>query len=356
MMGLMPARSQVSMAGRASGRGGSLIPTSPRNVIPRSASSRLARGFERHREHPQRLARHLAGVVEHALPVAGLERPLAVAREQTAAAPEDDLRRPLRVGDDSVGRAVQGRHPLGLGRERDLGQPREAGVEIVLVQAGLRRRHDERALRRVALGEPPGLCRRLVGAAFVSLSRASEASAAAWRSAITGWRRRDGGAGFEELPAGLVTGSGDVQRLPAGVDPPDGHLARGERAGLVGSDDRHASERLDGRQPADQDLRFTMRCTPSASEMVTTAGRASGTTATASAMPKITISEELSAHQAEDHDQRDDGQGGEGQHTAHPVEVLLQRRPAALHALSIRAISPNSVSMPVATTTADPRP
>jgi hypothetical protein len=36
--------------------------------------------------------------------------------------------------------------------------------------------------------------------------------------------------------------------------------------------------------------RCTMRCTPMASEMVTTAGSASGTTATASAIPKITIS------------------------------------------------------------------
>ena len=38
-------------------------------------------------------------------------------------------------------------------------------------------------------------------------------------------------------------------------------------------------------------LRFTIRCAPRASEIVTTAGRASGTTATASAIPKITMSQ-----------------------------------------------------------------
>ena len=37
-------------------------------------------------------------------------------------------------------------------------------------------------------------------------------------------------------------------------------------------------------------LRLTIRCTPIASEIVTTAGSASGTTATARAMPKITMS------------------------------------------------------------------
>ena len=39
---LMPARRQVSMVSRASARGGSLIPTRPRKVIPLSASARAA--------------------------------------------------------------------------------------------------------------------------------------------------------------------------------------------------------------------------------------------------------------------------------------------------------------------------
>ncbi len=37
-------------------------------------------------------------------------------------------------------------------------------------------------------------------------------------------------------------------------------------------------------------FRFTIRCTPMANEMVTTAGKASGTAATAKAMPKMNIS------------------------------------------------------------------
>ena len=81
-------------------------------------------------------------------------------------------------------------------------------------------------------------------------------------------------------------------------------------------------------------LRFTIRCTPRASEIVTTAGSASGTTATASAMPKISISKNgWPRTRPSSHDQRDDHQGGAGQDVAHPVEVLLQGRAPALHGL-----------------------
>jgi len=41
-----------------------------------------------------------------------------------------------------------------------------------------------------------------------------------------------------------------VLQCPANADPADGHLVGGERAGLVGADDRRASECLDRRQTA----------------------------------------------------------------------------------------------------------
>ena len=77
-----------------------------------------------------------------------------------------------------------------------------------------------------------------------------------------------------------------------------------------------------------------MRCTPMASEMVTTAGSASGTTATARAMPKMSISMNgCPRSRPSGHDDRHDHQRGARQHPADLVEVLLQRRPARLDVL-----------------------
>jgi len=59
---------------------------------------------------------------------------------------------------------------------------------------------------------------------------------------------------------------------------------------LVGTDDRCASEGLDCRQAADQGVSFNHPLDTDGREIVTTAGSASGTTATARAIPKIKIS------------------------------------------------------------------
>ena len=104
-------------------------------------------------------------------------------------------------------------------------------------------------------------------------------------------------------------------------------------------------------------LRLTIRRTPMASEIVTTAGSASGTTATASAIPNMNIS-------------------SAGRPRARPITTTSATtmraafasvpprrsrfswrgvRPASTVS-TIRAIRPNSVDMPVATTTAWPRP
>ena len=78
-------------------------------------------------------------------------------------------------------------------------------------------------------------------------------------------------------------------------------------------------------------FRLTIRRTPMASEMVTTAGSASGTTATASAMPNMNISitgrprSRPMATTSDDHRERRLAQRG-----AQAIEVVLQRRPCDL--------------------------
>ena len=104
-------------------------------------------------------------------------------------------------------------------------------------------------------------------------------------------------------------------------------------------------------------LRFTIRCAPRAREIVTTAGSASGTTATARAIPKITISQNgwplriprtrITATTA----------------TAAPARTrptLSRFSCSGVRRLSTPcsspAIVPNSVRIPVSTTITDPRP
>ncbi len=81
-------------------------------------------------------------------------------------------------------------------------------------------------------------------------------------------------------------------------------------------------------------LRLTIRRTPIASEIVTTAGSASGTTATASAMPNMNISSAgRPRSEADDHDERDHDERGLRERRAQSIEVLLQRGPTGLDRL-----------------------
>ena len=78
-------------------------------------------------------------------------------------------------------------------------------------------------------------------------------------------------------------------------------------------------------------LRLTIRRTPIASEIVTTAGRASGTTATASAMPNMNMSiTGRPRARPTTTTTRDDDQGRLAQRGTETIEVHLQRRPARL--------------------------
>jgi hypothetical protein len=103
--------------------------------------------------------------------------------------------------------------------------------------------------------------------------------------------------------------------------------------------------------------RLTMRCTPMASEMVTTAGRASGTTATASATPKMNISSIGSPRSTP----------SPAMSTTTTPAAMASTRPTLSRfcCSGVRSCStpasmpvtrPNSVPRPVSTTTPRPRP
>ena len=79
-------------------------------------------------------------------------------------------------------------------------------------------------------------------------------------------------------------------------------------------------------------FRLTMRRTPIASEIVTTAGSASGTTATARAMPNMNIwITGQAAQQTNGDDQPDDDQCRLAERATQTIEVLLQWCPGDLY-------------------------
>ena len=184
-----------------------------RAAAPRAAAGRSCpparRTSSRVRRHP-RLARRFSATastrsaslaISRAVSSTCSRSPGSNARsrsppEQPAAAVEDDLRRALRVGDDSVGRAVQRRHPLGLGGERDLGHPREARRRA---RACAGRPWPPPRSGPAPSGLPWRTSPRSRPARPVScrLSLASEASAAPCRSVSAGWGGETGRAGLE---------------------------------------------------------------------------------------------------------------------------------------------------------------
>ena len=106
-------------------------------------------------------------------------------------------------------------------------------------------------------------------------------------------------------------------------------------------------------------FRRAMRCTPIESTAVTTAGKPSGTAATASATPRINTSKNRgsAAHVLDEDDRRDHDDGDddddEAQHLAGAIELPLQRRGFVGRLLQAGpAMRPISVRIPVAVTTA----
>ena len=237
---------------------------------------------------------------------------------------------PLAYATVALRAGVQRRHPLGFGRERDLADARPA------------RRRARPCPGRPWRPPPPARLRS---------GRPSRASGRRPRRGRCGRRRparrpcsslrqRVGRLDVRAVRAGTTRTARSRRRTPPAVSPATntrahGHLVLGQRAGLVRADDRRCcpsvstagSRRISA-------WRFTMRCTPMASEIVTTAGSASGTTATARAMPKMSISMNgCPRNRPRPTMIADDDEGGLGQRSADPVEVLLQRRPAGLDRL-----------------------
>jgi hypothetical protein len=104
-------------------------------------------------------------------------------------------------------------------------------------------------------------------------------------------------------------------------------------------------------------LRFTIRCAASVSEIVVTAGRASGTTATASAVPNRSISRKGWPRNSP---RATTTSTTTSAARARTIATWSSPSCSGVFARSIvssiRAMPPNSVSMPVATTSARPRP
>ena len=93
-----------------------------------------------------------------------------------------------------------------------------------------------------------------------------------------------------QLTVGPVARAGDVDLARRGDDLLDRHLVLRQRAGLVGAHDRRRAQRLDRRELLTIARRRAIRCTPRASTTDSTAGRPSGTAATASETPTSSTS------------------------------------------------------------------
>ncbi len=98
---------------------------------------------------------------------------------------------------------------------------------------------------------------------------------------------------------------------------------------------------------------FDILCTPRASEMVTTAGSASGTTATGERDAEYQhFDKRLSSEKTENYYQHHYDKSSAGQYMSDPVKIGLQWGFSGFNSLDQPAIFPNSLFMPVSTTTA----
>jgi len=176
-------------------------------------------------------------------------------------------RRALRERNDALCRRVQRRHALRLGAERDFGDAREPPVEIVAVEPDLARCRDHGAL----VGSPS--TRQATPSSWRTM-RASDASTAPRNQCFEDGIRRGAAARPRrphDLAAWCIADAGDVEPRATRIDATHRHLVLGKRAGLVGTDDRRAPSVSTAGRRRISALRLTRRCTPSASEIVTTA-------------------------------------------------------------------------------------
>ena len=131
----------------------------------------------------------------------------------------------------------------------------------------------------------------------------------------------------------------------------------GQRAGLVRANDRGAAERLDRRESAHERVALDHPLDAERERDGDDRRQSFGDDGDRQGHAEDEhLDERLAAKQTERDDDQDDRERDARQRLADSVEVLLQGRLRRLDLSSIRAILPNSVAMPVATTTARPRP
>ena len=274
-------------------------------------------------EDAKRIGGELPGDVEDRLAAAGVECLLARGREPAGAGVEHDLWRALRAGDRAEGAAVQGRHPLPLGSERDLPGPWAGGGELVGVDPRLRRRDEQRRLGRIS----PDLRGSVFGAKEPCVR--GERGGAQQLPQLLGRLHRDAVA--EEFALGLVAAAGHPERLAGNPDAANRHLVGGERAGLVAADHRDAPQRLDGREPADECVSSRHPLRGERERDRHHGGQRLRDHRHRDRDPEDQHLEEgLAAQEAERDDNEDDGERQAREDDADPVEALLQRRPRRL--------------------------
>ncbi len=200
---------------------------------------------QRHAQCPQRLPGKLFVRTQNLLAPLSGQRTVLPAHQFVRTARHQNVRSALREREHplfALGVGVNGGHELALGRKRYLGHPLETGIQRLAGQPRLARRHDERALGRVALHRPPPvvLLQHGVVGPVAHRKRALEFYPVI---AVQRGSARDG-----NVARGSVSRSAQAHLSARRGNRAHGHLVARERAGLVGGDDVGRPERFDRRQ------------------------------------------------------------------------------------------------------------
>jgi len=211
-------------------------------VVPDGSRFRRQR-LPGQRQHAQALGCQLVRLAAY---LRLIDRSLVARRQQPGLAfRQDRFHRALQVSHrrSSLARRVEGGHVLMLGLEGNRVDPGEGGVFVLLLQATLEGRDQERSLGRVALHLPEAV---LVNQPRIVAQKSST------QALVQGDRPVNPRRGaLADLARRLVSGPARLVMQPACRDLLYGHLVLGEGAGLVGTDDRHAAQGFHGGKPAD---------------------------------------------------------------------------------------------------------
>ncbi len=183
--------------------------------------------------------------VNLAMPTIPIDRLDAIVTELFAAKVKNPLRRALDIDDRRpLGLAMQRRHESMAGIEGNLVDARIGAPCCLLVIARLDRERNQRAFHWIAFYDPAAVGRtkaRIVAKERRPADRPDQFLGDPVRLTVLSVKRA----------RRLVADPGDLDHPIGGADRADRHLVAGERAGLVGADHRHRSQRLHRRQSPD---------------------------------------------------------------------------------------------------------